>query len=322
MAKINFDAASHEYRVANKLYTSTTQLMKKYGLSPDYGTIPAAVLLKASKKGNAVHKALEEFIKGDLNMVTLFKEVELFNNHCVLTGMDPHAMIPEAVVFDQQYEIAGTLDVQYIHLADDIIADFKTTAQLHMDAVAWQLSIYNYLVVKGDMIAYYFKQLKVFHFTQGRLYVKNVRTVDFDAVVALLETHKRRDKVFNYVKPNLVILPTEETYLLQLLHEKKQLKEALNKIEDEEKLLLGRLKDNFKKHKEYSYRQGELSITYTDGTNKSSFSQSKAKEFIKDNGGDIDDFMSHSTGAPKASARLVKPLSGNNVDPADIITPF
>ena len=312
MSKIEFNETTHEYKVANKVYISTTQLMKKYGLSPDYGGIPAAVLAKASQKGNAVHKALEEFILGNTSVSSLFKEVELFENYCKMRNLVVTDMIPEQVVFDQNYEVAGTLDLQYIDGQDGIIADFKTTSTLHMEAIAWQLSIYNYLVCKGDMIQYYFKQLKVFHFNAGRMYVKDVYTIDYDAVVALLDTHKRRDPVYTYVRPNKVILPTEETYLLQILNEEQIHKEELEKLAKEKSIVLNKIKTKFQQHKEHSYRNGTLSVTYTDGMNKAVFSQKLAKEFIEKHGGNVDDFIVHSTGPAKASARLVmdQALSG------------
>jgi len=305
MPKINFDAEAHEYKVANKLYTSTTQLMKKYDLSADYGTIPATILAKAAKKGNAVHGALEQYILGNKNLTSVFKEVELFDRYCTMRGLDPSQMIPEAIVFDTNYEIAGTLDVQYVDGNDDVIADFKTTSTLHMDAVSWQLSIYNYLVCQGDMIKYYFKQLKVIHFNGGRLSVKDVPTIEYDVIVALLETHKRRDPKFNYVKPNKVILPTQETYLLQLLNEKEQYKESLKKVDSEIKKVLSTVEKEFIKHKEYSYRNKTLSVTHAIATVKEGFSTSLAKEFIVKHGGNLDNFKTSKTIAAKTSARIV-----------------
>ena len=315
MAKINFDEAAHEYKVANKLYTSTTQLMKKYGLTADYGGIPAAILAKAAKKGTAVHKALEAHILGNKSVASLFREVELFENHCVMRGLDATKMTPEAIVFDTNYEIAGTLDIQYIDGNEDIIADFKTTSSLHMDAVAWQLSIYNYLVCAGDMIQYYFKQLKVIHFTQGRMYVKNVPTIDYDAIVALLEAHKRRDPVFTYVRPNKIILPTEETYLLQILNEEAIHKDALDVLDAEKKIILDKLKEKFITNKEYSYRNKTLSVTYADAITKNGFSTKLAKVFIKKHGGDLDDFVTTTITKAKVGARLV--MDKTTVHPSD-----
>ena len=67
------------------------------------------------------------------------------------------------MVYDDLYQVAGTVDFQYEEGGENIIADFKTTSKIHYDAVTWQLSVYNYLISKGDVLTYYFKKLKVFH---------------------------------------------------------------------------------------------------------------------------------------------------------------
>jgi|LGVF01.2.fsa_nt_gb hypothetical protein len=309
MSKIIFNVARHEYQVNGVIYMSTTQLMKKYGLSVDYGTIPAAVLAKAAKKGNAIHKALEEHIKGDKTMIGLFDEVKLFDSFIKARGVDSTCLVPEEIIADNTYQVAGTVDLQYIDGQDDVLADFKTTSSLHMDAVAWQLSIYNYIKCKGDLLAYYFKKLKVFHFNGVRMYVKDVYTVDYDAVVALLETHKRRDKTYTYIKPNKVILPTEEVYLNQIMTEIKLHEDAVIKLKAESLIILEKVKKNFIKQKDYAFTNGVINIKYTGAIHRRSLNQSKAKKFITDNGGILETFMNETISADKATAKLCKQTS-------------
>jgi effector-binding domain-containing protein len=304
--KVNFDAANHEYTVNGVTYMSTTQVMKKYNLSVDYGNIPANVLANAAAKGNAIHKALEEHIKGDQAMIGMFQEVQYFEDYCIQRGIDPSTRVPEEIVADNNYQIAGTIDLQYIDGQDDILADFKTTSSLHLDAVAWQLSIYNYIKCKGDLLQYYFKKLKVFHFNGSKMYVKDVYTVDYDAVVALLEAHKRRDPVFNYVKPNKVILPTEEQYLTQILNEKELHEDAIKKLDKEAAIILEKVKDQFIKHKDYSYSNGTIDLKYVAPITRRSLNQKKAKQFIKDHGGNLDDFINETISSDKATAKLSK----------------
>lgn len=315
--EIKFDADRHEYKVNGVTYISATTLMKEYGLSVDYGTIPDAVLKKAAQKGKAIHKALEEHILGDTSMISLFDEVKMFDDYIRNRGIDPTTLIPEEIIADNKYQVAGTVDLQYVDGNDDVLADFKTTSALHMDAVAWQLSIYNYIKCKGDVMKYYFKKLKVFHFTGNRFRVVDIYTVEYDAVVALMETWLKREPVFNYVKPNKVILPTEEQLLTQIVNEIAVHKQAIEALDKEQALILSRVKDNFVKQKDYSFTNGVIDIKYVAPITRTSLNQKKAKEFITDNGGRLEDFMNTTTSADKATVKLSKKTK--QADDADAI---
>ena len=65
---VSFDEATHTYTgtVTGKTYISVTTLLKKFGMSPsEYDAIPKEILEAKAAYGTAVHKALEEYIKGD-----------------------------------------------------------------------------------------------------------------------------------------------------------------------------------------------------------------------------------------------------------------
>jgi CRISPR/Cas system-associated protein endoribonuclease Cas2 len=303
---INFDEQSHEYTRNGVTYISTTQLLKKFGLSADYAGIPDAVLQKAANKGKAVHKGLELYIQGDDTMISLIKEVELFNNYVTLKALDRKAMIPEQVIYNDQYRIAGTVDLQYVDGNSNIIADFKTTSTLHIDVVAWQLSIYNYILVNGDLMKYYFNKLQAIHFNNGRMYVKEIYTVDYDAVKALLEANNNNATVFNYVKPNKVISTSQETLIKQLLTEKKAYEEHLETLDKEIEVVLNLIKDDMEKHKEYSYKTPDLNIVYTPEVRRRSLNQTKVKEYLVKQGEDIDNYMNETTSAPSIKASIPK----------------
>jgi CRISPR/Cas system-associated protein endoribonuclease Cas2 len=309
---INFDEASHEYTRNGVTYISTTQILKKYGLSADYAGIPDSVLQKAATKGKAVHKGLELYIQGDDTMIGLVKEVELFDNYIKLKGLDRTKMVPEQIIYNDVYRIAGTVDVQYVEDGSHIIADFKTTSSLHIDAVAWQLSIYNYIVSNGDVMKYYFNKLRVVHFNQGKMYVKEVYTVDYDAVKALLEANKNNDPVFTYVKPKKVISDSQELLVKQILAEKQLYEENIDKLDKELSVVLKDIKDNMEQHKEYSYKTPDLSIVYTPEVRRRSLNQTKAKEFIEKQGEDLNDYFNETVTAPSIKATLPKQKPGND----------
>jgi len=320
MSKMNFDEASHEYTKNGKTYISTTQLLQKYGLSANYANIPATVLAKAAQAGKAVHSALEAHIKGDPNMVSMFTEVKLFNNYMTLRGVDMATVESEKIVFDDTYGVAGTMDLKYEDNGSKVIADFKTTSQLHIDAVAWQLSIYNYMECGGDIIQYYFTKLKVFHFKNNKLSVKDVYTVEFDAIEDLFKAHIT-NAPYTYVASKSLVLPSQETLIEQLLNEKQQAEDILNKIKEEIALVQQSLMPVFQKQKKYSFQNQNISIAYVMGATKNSLNRKKVEAFLNKHGEDISDYMNITKGKDSMRFTLRKlksnSSSSNNDDDDD-----
>lgn len=303
---IQFDDATHQYSKLGSTYISATQLLKKYGLSVDYGGIPAAVLAKAAAKGNAVHKALEEYIKGDQSMILLFNEVNMFDQYIKARGIDLSKAKSEEMLCDDQYQIAGTIDFQYIEGNTYYVSDFKTTSSLHIDVVAWQLSIYNYLVSGGDMLKYYFNQMKVFHFTNGRMYVKDVYTIDYDAVKELFEAHKNNLPTYTYVRSSKVITPTQDTVLNQIMNEIETYDSHLNKLKEERDKLLMIAKENMITQKDYSYKTNTLNITYMLPQERRSLDTTKVKNYLTSIGEDIDSYMRTTITSDSIRISLIK----------------
>jgi hypothetical protein len=288
---MNFDEQKHEYTHNNIKYTSVTELIRKYGLSANYDGVPPDVLAKAAARGKATHKSLEEYVKGSQAELNITSEVDLLHNYVKTRGIDMATAKAEEIVYDDTYHIAGTVDFQYVDGPDRIIADFKTTSQLHIDAVAWQLSIYNFILAKGDIMTYYFNKLKVFHYTTSKLYVRDVYLVDYDAVKQLLETNQRGDATFNYVKPNVVVAPSDEQLIGQILTELMTHKEVVDKLESELNTLLDKVKTNMVNSNDYTFSNNTMVINYVHPQMRKSLDSNKVKQYLVTQGQNLDDYM-------------------------------
>lgn len=288
---MKFDEKTHEYTRQGSVYTSATQLLKKYGLSVDYGTIPPAVLAKAAQKGNAVHKALELYIDGDKNMIGLSNEVKQFDKYITDRGINLSLAKAEEMLYDDNYKIAGTIDFQYLDGKDMYVADFKTTSSLHLDAVAWQLSIYNYLACQGDIMQYYFNKLKVFHFTNNRMYVKDVYTVDYDNIVNLFKTNKNNEPTFTYTKSTNVVSKTDEKFLNSIVDEIEAAKNVVDSLIEERDKVLNKIKKKMVKQKDYKFYNDKYSISYIEGRKQYRLNNSVVEEYLKRQQVNMDDFF-------------------------------
>lgn len=292
---MEFNPNTHEYTHNNEKYTSVTQLLKKYNLSVNYEGIPQDVLTKAANRGKATHASLESYVKGDRSELNITSEVDLLHNYVTTRGIDLSTAQSETLVFNDKYKIAGTVDFQYVDGIDKVIADFKTTSTLHVDAVSWQLSIYNYILCNGDVMNYYFNKLKVFHYTTSKLYVKDIYLVEFDQVQALLEANLNNEPTFNYVKPNQVVAGSDEQLIGQILSEIESHKEITKRLEGELDLLLEKAKERMVQNKDYSFYNDQYQLTYIHPQQRTTLDATKVKQYLQDQGQDIKDFMKEST---------------------------
>ena len=145
MDKLKFDENSHSYTLIKESgeeisLVSVTQLLKKHGLSPDYLNVDDEVLKLKAERGKVIHEELEQYINH--KQVGFTGEFEAFYEQCICEDILPSKS--EFMVWND--EIAGTVDVAGLIKGQTFIGDFKTTATLHREAVAWQLSLYAYLM--------------------------------------------------------------------------------------------------------------------------------------------------------------------------------
>ena len=136
--KVFFDDLTHTYWMGDKTLIGVTSLMKKHGLSVDYGDIPKEVLAKAAERGTAVHKMLEAYDNGEA--------VELTDILRAYKRLGLNVIASEYLVSDNKI-VASSIDKVLATDEENVVdlADVKTTSTLHIGPLEWQLSIYAYL---------------------------------------------------------------------------------------------------------------------------------------------------------------------------------
>lgn len=218
----------------DKELIGVTSLLKMYGLSADYAGIPQETLQRAADRGSAVHKAIEDWCKGNpfsydgeyfdevVNDLEAFKQLEL------------DVLANEYLVSDNTH-IASSIDIV---LKDLTLVDIKTTSKIHWDSVSWQLSIYKYLFelqnpkkkVSG---------LKVLHLRNGKAEYEEVREIPREQVLGLLAAYKDGA---DWARPTMeALMHSDQERALQALKMLEQkaavIKSELKSIEDEKKKL-------------------------------------------------------------------------------------
>lgn len=134
--KVYFDELSHSYWLGDKELIGCTSLMKKHGLSPDYGGISQEVLEHAAELGSQAHKAIEDYCdKVETLNIPLIKSFAKLGLNIIHT---------EYLVSDNKV-VASLVDLVEEVEGGVVLWDMKRTSTVHKDALATQLGLYKYL---------------------------------------------------------------------------------------------------------------------------------------------------------------------------------
>lgn len=153
----------HQYLVDGCLVDSVTQILGvKY--RNDYASVPPAVLGNASKRGTAVHKAIENFnVSGYDDGSEAVRNFKFLQKQYGFEVLDSELPI---VIFKDDMPIAcGRLDMTMLMDGETGIADIKTVSSLNKEKIAYQLNLYRIGLMQSYGVDAQF--LKIIHLRDG-----------------------------------------------------------------------------------------------------------------------------------------------------------
>lgn len=261
---ISFDKDAHEYTLDGKKLISVTQLMAKHGLSPDYSAVDPEVLRKKAERGTIIHEWIEAYAKtGDEGWSD---EAYNFAEHIKANGLK--VIGSEFIVHDDI--VAGTCDLLLKDGEKTIIADIKTTSTLHKDSVAWQLSIYNYLM------GWAADEGQAFHFGKdGSLKVVDIPLKQKEEVEKLFEAERSGWEIYVPKKANIdrgqLILAEAAQRVIE--EAERAIKEAKAKLESVNKAII----EEMEKAGVKTFENESLKITYVSASERTTIDAAKLK---------------------------------------------
>ena len=140
--ELSIDEFTHTYRQNELIITRVTTVMKP--LSDDfYRTVDPAVLVKAARRGTAIHNAVENYVQFGINDIPpsydgyfqAFLEWWSFRKPVVLAT--------ECKVYHKILRYAGTADLLCIIDGRVTLVDYKSSAQVNSKLCAVQLEGYD-----------------------------------------------------------------------------------------------------------------------------------------------------------------------------------
>lgn len=270
MKKIKFNELEHKYYLIDENgneteLVSVTTLLKKHNISSDYSFVKEEVVAAKAERGKVVHKELENYIKE--NKIGFTSELEKFIELCSRENIKP--LKSEFIVFND--EIAGTVDLEgVIDGKETFLGDFKTTLSLNKESVAWQLSLYQYLIGKN------YDKLLCFHFPDPiTLKVIEVSPIPKEEIEKLLEC-ERNFILYEKKTMELDFIDTEK--ILTVQRALKSLEARKKELEAEEteikEALIRKMEENGVK----SIDNNLFKITYIDSYSKESIDTTRLKK--------------------------------------------
>lgn len=153
----------HQYLVDGCMVDSVTQILGvKY--KNDYASVPPAVLDNASKRGTAVHKAIENFnVSGYDDGSEAVRNFKFLQKQYGFEVLDSELPL---VLFKDDMPIAcGRLDMTMLMDGKTGIADIKTVSSLNKEKIAYQLNLYRIGLMQSYGVDAKF--LKIIHLRDG-----------------------------------------------------------------------------------------------------------------------------------------------------------
>lgn len=221
--KLTFHDEDHTYWLGDKYLPSVTQLLVKHGIAPDYSDAPEYLVRRAGEHGTFVHEEIENYIKtGEMGISDEFQDFMRLVEPLTDTWLS------EVMVCTDNY--AGRIDL--IGITDDeiLVVDTKT-GQIHMNATAWQTSMYAYAFPNEAK-----KHVRLFCFDAKP--ENKSRLIELDAVpdtcIESLVEAERKGEIYNPVRDIIAQNNTStlalERKIAELENQLKVLKESREKF--------------------------------------------------------------------------------------------
>lgn len=257
---IEFREDTHEYFLGGKKLISVTQLMQKHGLAPSYDAVPSEVLRAKAERGTLIHKEIENYIKRkEIGFTTELMEFCYYIDHNNLTPV-----LSEKIVYNDI--VAGTID---LYFDNNTIADIKTTATLHKEAISWQLSIYAYLLQMHT------ERAQAYHFNaDGTLKVVDIPLKPMVEVERLLEC-ERNGEIY---KQELTVPDAQLAKLAEVESLIKHIEEQKKAVEEQAQVLRAALMQAMEQNGVTSFENDNIKITYVAPTTRTAIDSARLKK--------------------------------------------
>lgn len=267
---IAFDDLLHKYWYKGKEVISTTQLLRKHNISPDYSMVNTQVLKRASDRGTLIHEDIEKRIKlGYLHELTT-SEADVYFDMLAEKNLTP--LFAEFFVGNEI--VCGECDtILYNSTTNELfIDDHKTGTTIHEEAVRWQGSIYAYLLGIYDDV----KGVYCSHLAKTKCEMVLLKKIPKDKIEKLLECEKNGE-IYSEEEP-MVLTNIDITPVKQLEYQILDLKSRLKELQEAQDTFKKGILEEMQQRGLKKVTIGDISFTVVASSVRRTLNTTKLKE--------------------------------------------
>lgn len=141
---VEYIEETHQYLYEGVLIPSVSTILKKYLFKDKYKNVPEHILKAKAEYGTKVHEAIEYFEKYGIIIDGLNINQELSLDHYLsiknknkLEVLKQEEIVCYNGIYAGRFDMIGNID------GKESLLDIKTTAQLDLEYLSWQLSLYE-----------------------------------------------------------------------------------------------------------------------------------------------------------------------------------
>lgn len=134
---------THQYLYNGVLIPSVSGILHKYLFKDKYKDVPNNILNAKAVYGSEVHKAIEDLENGkDYEIINIYQELSI-EQYLELKEKNNLEVIEQEKMVCYKGIYAGRFDMIANINGELSLVDIKTTAQLDLEYLSWQLSLYE-----------------------------------------------------------------------------------------------------------------------------------------------------------------------------------
>ena len=140
---LEFVEEEHLYLLDGVIIPSVSQILH-YLFKDKYKDIPESVLSAKARYGTTIHESIENYEKGiELPVLDYIQKASL-NQYIKIKQENNIKVLDQEQMIHYKDKYAGRFDMIAKVGNDTCLCDIKTTAELDIEYLSWQLSLYEY----------------------------------------------------------------------------------------------------------------------------------------------------------------------------------
>lgn len=271
---VKYDPITHTYENKEGLELSgITGIIKQFICPNIYADVPEEVLEKARIRGNKLHHLLELYANGTFAEVTEEDNEVIKNFNAMALVLEDYTCLASEYVVSNNELTASPIDLLALDYEGNlVIIDLKTTSNLNVEFVTWQLNFYRYfLELQTGLVT---DNMQALHVTNGNAKFVKVQKIANEHLDYMLFC------AYNFVefKNPLQVEEDKVAKLENILRKKKILEEQIKTLEVEEEQVKAEVIAEMKENAVKTYESDTIRVTYKSASTRSTFDSKKFAE--------------------------------------------